>query len=131
MEHFKPEQWADFVRGLVEERDKSIMDSHLRECKECLSELTLWQRVSETAKRQLSSDPCDAAVRNAKAMFADYKIRVARQAEPTIARLLFDSFTAPAMAGVRSATSGPRQLLFGLGDHRIDLRIEPQTGTDK
>jgi len=35
------------------------------------------------------------------------------------------------MAGVRSAGSASQQLLYGVGDYRIDVRIEPQMDSEK
>ncbi len=128
MKHFTPEQWADFARGLVGKKDKSLMQNHLEECKECEKEASLWWRVVQTARHQTTVEPSEGAVRYAKAIFAAN--RPSEQARESFAQLLFDSMKTPALAGVRSATTGPRQMLFGLGDHRIDLRMEPQIDTD-
>jgi hypothetical protein len=35
------------------------------------------------------------------------------------------------LAGVRSAESASQQLLYGVGDYRIDVRIEPQMDSEK
>jgi hypothetical protein len=134
MKHYTSEQWADFAREVVKGNDKVLMQQHLEGgCRNCAKELGLWQRVSEVAKHQSSAEPSEGAVRYAKAMFAVRGHRApVRIALPQVAQLLFDSLQAPALAGVRSAAAaGPRQLLFGLGDHRIDLRMEPQFNSDK
>jgi hypothetical protein len=52
-----------------------------------------------------------------------------RPARVPVVRLLFDSVLAPALAGVRSGASAPRQMLYGIGDYRIDVRIEPSADT--
>ena len=43
-----------------------------------------------------------------------------------LAEVLFDSSLEPLPVGVRSAASSSRQLLFGVEDLRIDLRLEPK-----
>lgn len=128
MKHFMIEQWADFARGVVEGKDKAMMQRHLDEgCKACQKEVSLWQRVKEAASRQPNSAPSEGAVRSAKAMFAAQR----PLAESAVAEILFDSMQAPALAGVRSAAGGARQMLFGLGNHRIDLRVELQSESHK
>lgn len=52
-------------------------------------------------------------------------------AKTSIARLLFDTSRQPVAAGVRSASTVARQLLYGVGAYRIDLRMEPQMDSDK
>jgi hypothetical protein len=133
MKHYTTEQWADFARGLVEGNSKLLMQKHLDGgCGECAHDAKLWARVSELAKRQPAVELSEGAVRYAKAVFAGEKPQAKREQAPGLAQLLFDSFMAPATAGVRSAAmAGSRQMLFGLGDHRIDLRMEPQLDSDK
>jgi len=123
MRHFSSEQWADFVRSVVGEQEKAAMQAHLETgCKECSSEVVAWTRVREAAMRERSYEPPEHAVRMAKALGAIN----ARPSSRPIAQLLFDSFQTPAFAGVRSGSSGPRQMLYGIGDYRIDIRIEPK-----
>ncbi|MGH9864601.1 MAG: hypothetical protein ACRD4H_04230 [Candidatus Acidiferrales bacterium] len=54
-----------------------------------------------------------------------------RPAKTSIAQLLFDSSRSAVAAGVRSASTIARQLLYGVGAYRIDLRMEPQMDSDK
>lgn len=50
--------------------------------------------------------------------------RVAQALAPLRASLRFDSAALPGLAlGMRSASAGTRQLLFGVGEHDIDLRV--------
>ena len=46
-----------------------------------------------------------------------------------LARLVFDSFREPVMAGVRSQQRIARQALYEAGDYSIDLRMEKDRGT--
>lgn len=133
MKHYTMEEWIDFARGLVGNEAKSLMQRHLDTgCQECEKEAALWERVSRTAKREAAAEPPATAVRVAKAMMATsgYSTRFRRQ-KGSLAALLFDSLRLPLPVGVRSTAASSRQMLFGAGDHRIDLRMEPQLDSDK
>lgn len=131
MKHYTAEQWADFARGVVGTRDKSIMQSHLDSgCRTCAKELGLWQRVTQAAKRQVAVEPSESAVRQAKAMLVTHGFKPLGKSKPTVAELLFDSMRGPAPVGVRSGPRQPRQLLFGVAEHRIDLRMEPKIDSE-
>ena len=130
--HFGLEEWADFARDLVPQGQKEAMQKHLDAgCTTCEQVLGTWQRVHEAARREASYQPPEGAVRSAKAMFAGLKPSTPRRGRDVIAELLFDSFLSPLPAGVRSAAGTSRQLLYGSGDYRVDVRIEPQQDSDK
>lgn len=127
MRHFSSEQWADFVRDVVGAHEKAAMQAHLETgCNQCSDEVKAWTRVREAAMRERSYQPPESVVRMAKALAAIN----ARPSRRPIAQLLFDSFQMPALAGVRAAAAGPRQMLYGIGDYRIDIRIEPKPEGD-
>jgi hypothetical protein len=130
MKHYRAQEWVDFVRGTVSEDRKVVMQSHLESgCQRCKREAKTWVRVRETASRQQASEPDDSVVRFVKGSFA---INGKRQKDSRgfLAEVLFDSSREPLPAGVRSAVSAARQLLFGSGDLRIDLRIEPKEDSE-
>lgn len=131
MKHFSTEEWADFARGVVEKDPKSLMQSHLQDgCGKCAKALELLRRVHSAAHRQASSAPPEGLVRVAKAMYGQ-QASFEQAARVTMAAVLFDSFTSSLPVGVRSGVSAPRQLLYGAGSHRIDVRLEPQTDSEK
>jgi len=131
MKHFSAEEWVDFVRGTVREDYKAAMQAHLNTgCLKCRREAKTWLRVRETAARQRASEPDDSAVRFIKGSLAISGQRQAKRARGFLAEVLFDSYREPLPAGVRSAASASRQLLFGAGDLRIDLRLEPKVDSD-
>lgn len=128
MRHFSLEQWADFARDLVGKEKKAVMQEHLESgCKPCAKIHKEWSRVREVAGRERAYQPPESAVRAVKGMGAIH----ARPAKPGIAQLLFDSSRSPVAAGVRSASTIARQLLYGVGAYRIDVRMEPQMDSDK
>jgi len=126
MRHFSSHQWADFVRNVSGDKEKAEMQAHLETgCKRCSKALGAWSRVRDAFAREQSYRPPENVVRTAKTLVA-----IAGRTEGVpIARLLFDSLLAPALAGVRSGASAPRQMLFGIGDYRIDVRIERSANT--
>ena len=131
MKHFTAQEWVDFVRGAVREEEKALMQAHLNSgCQRCQREAKTWVRVRETASRQRASEPDDSAVRFVKASFALSRERQPKHSRRSFAEVLFDSSLDPLPVGVRSAGSSSRQLLFGVDDLRIDLRLEPKIDSE-
>jgi hypothetical protein len=91
----------------------------------------MWQRLQQVARRESIYTPPEGAVRTVNASFINRSTGRSSHAKLQIASLLFDSFRAPLLAGVRSSGSAAQQLLYGAGDYRIDVRIEPQMDSEK
>jgi hypothetical protein len=128
MKHFSLAEWADFARQVIDREKEQVMQAHLDAgCQHCAKTVGMWNRVREASKREISYEPPKAAVHNAKSMFS----LGARKQKTSVVQLLFDSFQSPALAGVRSMGANPRQMLYGIGPYRIDLRMEPQMNSDK
>lgn len=128
MRHFSLEQWADFARDVVGGDKKAAMQAHIESgCKSCADVLREWTRVREVAAHESAYQPSESAVRTVKGMGAIH----VRPTKSSVARLLFDSSRSPVSAGVRSASTIARQLLYGVGAYRIDVRMEPQMDSDK
>jgi hypothetical protein len=132
MRHYSLEKWVDFSRNVIGEDEKEEMQNHLQTgCATCTKELGMWQRLQQVARREAAYSPSAGAVRTVNATFANRSAREPRHAKSLISSLLFDSFRGPQLAGVRSAGSASQQLLYGAGDYRIDVRIEPQMDSEK
>jgi hypothetical protein len=128
MKHFSLAEWADFAREVVEGGRRELMQAHLDDgCKQCGETLKTWTQVHQAALRDRSYEPPEAATRMAKSLLPLHW----KAAKPSIAHLLFDSFQKPMIGGVRSASTTARQMLYGVGTYRIDLRMEPQMDSDK
>lgn len=128
MRHFSLEEWADFAREVVDRSTKELMQAHLDSgCTQCDEVLSTWTRIRQAAQRDESYAPPERATRLAKTLLPLH----GKTAKPSIARLLYDSFRNPVVAGVRSASTTARQMLYGVGTYRIDLRMEPQMDSDK
>src|SRR5277367_2128318 len=132
MRHYALEKWIDFARNAINEDEKVAMQSHLEiGCAACSKELSMWQRLQQVTRRESAYAPPDGAVRTVNATFANRSAGNLRHAKSELASLLFDSFRSPLLAGVRSSASSSQQLLYGAGDYRIDVRIEPQMDSEK
>ena len=132
MRHYSLEKWIDFARNVIREDEKVEMQSHLETgCAECSKELGIWQRLQQVARREATYAPSEGAVRTVKATFTNRSTGRLSHSNLQIASLLFDSFRAPLLAGMRSSGSAAQQLLYGAGDYRIDVRIEPQMDSEK
>lgn len=128
MKHFSLAEWADFARRVMDKEKEQVMQAHLDTgCKSCAKTVGMWNRVREASERDVAYEPPEAIVHNAKSMLS---LR-ARKEKTSAVQLLFDSFQTPAFAGVRSMGANPRQMLYGIGPYRIDLRMEPQMDSDK
>jgi len=132
MRHYSLEKWVDFARNVIHEDEKTEMQSHLESgCSQCSKELNLWRRLHQVAQRESSYEPSGGAVRTMNAAFANRRTVRTRNAKSGVATLLFDSFRSPALAGMRASGSVARQLLYSANSYRIDIRIEPQTDSEK
>jgi len=132
MDHYSMENWVDFARGVIGAREKTAMQSHLDTgCKKCSKALKLWKHVHQVARQETALAPPETAVREMKAAMAIHGPRRQKGIAAATAKLLFDSGLSPVQVGVRSSGSAARQLLFGVGTYRIDLRMEPQLDSDK
>jgi hypothetical protein len=132
MAHYKMENWVDFARGTLGAQEKLAMQVHLDTgCRQCSQAAGLWKHVHEVARHESELSPPDPAVRQLKAAFAMHGPRPTKGGARATAKLLFDSGLSPVQQGVRSGGSAARQLLFGIGTYRIDLRMEPQLDSDK
>lgn len=130
MKHFTTEEWADFARNVVTNEQRERMQNHLETgCEQCEQVVDLWKRVYEAAQRESLYEPSQTTMRTVKAMYAIHG-RPQKKAS-AVATMLFDSFAAPAQAGIRSTAVDVRQLLYGRDDYRIDLRLEPQIDSDR
>ncbi len=132
MDHYSMDKWIDFAREVVGPQEKAAMQRHLdTKCKQCSKALNLWKHVHQVARQESPLELPDSAVRAMKGAFAIHGPKRQKRGVVATAKLLFDSGLSPAQVGIRSSGAVARQLLFGVGTYRIDLRMEPQLDSDK
>jgi hypothetical protein len=127
MRHFSSEEWADFVRKVLEQKQKLMMQGHLdKGCATCSKALAGWVHVRDMAVRERECQPPESAVRTVKGLLAIH----GKSRRTGVAALLFDNLMTPAVVGVRSAAGAARQILYGFDNYRIDLRLERNADSD-
>src|SRR3984957_13970918 len=132
MDHYSMENWVDFARGVIGVRETTAVQSHLDTgCKKCSKARKLWKHVHQVARQETALAPPETGAREMKAAMSIHGPRRQKGLAAATAKLLFDSGLSPVQVGVRSSGSAARQLLFGVGTYRIDLRMEPQLHSDK
>jgi hypothetical protein len=129
--HFATEEWVDFVNGELSMERMAAMQKHLdTACSKCSEVFQLWQRVSQAIKRESTYEAPESAVRHVRNAFAMAQpLNTNRALE--IPRLVLDSLWRPALAGVRSATSVPRQVIYRTGEIVVEMQLEPVPNTEK
>jgi hypothetical protein len=131
MKHFGVEQWLDFVRGLAGTIDRVAMEQHLSQgCKDCSALVERLRRFVAAAAADARYQIPDWAVRSACDIFELQRPDKVLFLPRLVAKLVFDSFREPALAGVRSQEEMTHQALYEAGDYCVDLRVEHERGAD-
>jgi hypothetical protein len=129
MQHFSEQAWADFVRGISEPLTKTDIESHLaRGCSDCRATSDGWNQVQTMVSNEKSYMPPENVVRMVKQEFV-----ITNSAEQTsvLPTLLFDTFTQPLTAGIRSGAAVARQLVYEAEGLTVDLRLDSQPHSGK
>lgn len=125
MKHFTTEEWIDFVNHVDSGERRKAIEKHLGSgCQRCKKTLALWQKVQNTASGEAKYQPPAGAVRVVKAAFSQASLAGKRKKTRSLVEVLFDSFLQPGLAGVRSARTGTRQMLYRAEPYQIDVHIE-------
>src|SRR5258708_32114868 len=112
MKHFNAVRWNDFVNHLAGS-DRQEMQGHQGvRGKHCVQTVALWQKVTNAAVVEARYQPAPEKVRFVKAAFALAGLATKRQEMGGVIQLLYDSFSQPFTAGIRSAPRRIRQLLY-------------------
>ncbi len=125
MDHFPPDDWIDFARGLLPGPREQAMQAHLEGgCSECLDRSRSWQYIVQFSRRESSYQPPADDVRLVKAAALQFEPGTWMTELAQFARLVFDSVRDPSPAMVRSMGQPVRQLLHEAEPFVIDLRLE-------
>ena len=127
--HYESGRWVDFVRGVVSTQDREKMQAHLDGCSECREVAGLFSRVAQRAREDSMYEVPDYIVKNARALYSLQRPEEVRLLPRTIARLVYDSFREPLLAGVRSQQCVAHQLMYVAGPYCVDLRLEKERGS--
>lgn len=125
MKHFTIWDWADFARGMADEKSAAAMQAHLSGCSRCERTVRTLRGVSAVARNESRNEPPERAMRYARALFSLHrpeKVGLTR----LIGRLVHDSAFAPLPAGMRAEgqTQDTRHLLYEAGGYYLDVQVE-------
>jgi hypothetical protein len=95
-------------------------------CTSCAETRDWYENVRLIASSDDSVEPPPWILKRAIRVFENQHSRpgVVERIGAAVASLVFDSFSRPAVAGVRSTETAARQMLYRAGNYSIDLQIE-------
>lgn len=129
-DHFRLEEWAEFLRGRVQLEEGARMERHLQHgCPDCSRTLELWRGVFDAASREAASEPPDDVLRCAKALYSAFPPDKKSGLNLRVARL--SRFGQQASEGTRSSP-GPAgtHLLFREGTVLLDMSVRPMRASE-
>jgi hypothetical protein len=121
MEHFSGQPLIDLARGVSQPEISKSIQTHLASgCVACQSDYKMWSSVNKLAALEELYTPPENLVRLVKLGFEGKK-----KPSPswTLANLVFDSFTQPLPAGIRSGAANVWQVICEGEDLTVDLRF--------
>jgi hypothetical protein len=130
MKHLKALEWNNLLRHVTSDHRRKATQNH-SETRPNPRAAALWQKVANATDVEASYQPAAETVRVAKAAFAIASLSASGGEVVRVAQLLFDSFSHPAPAGIRSAPTRIRQLLYRAQPYQIDLQIELRQETNR
>ena len=121
------EQVIDYLDGKLTSAEAGRVAAHLAsDCAACAETRTWYERVREIAASDDSVAPPVWVFRRAARIFdTARRPRLIERLGEAVARLVFDSFARPQLAGIRSTETANRQLLYRAEDYSIDLQVAP------
>jgi hypothetical protein len=123
---------VDFVRGLASEVEAPAMRRHLAEgCSDCQEVADFCRSLNHVCVDMAEQPAPEWLVRNAKAIFPIQAVASPKRAFRIPVELIYDSFLAPAPAGLRSTWQVGWQGLYRSGDCSLDVRIEPELSSSR
>ncbi|HJZ71679.1 MAG TPA: hypothetical protein VKE51_08045 [Vicinamibacterales bacterium] len=122
---------ADFVRGLLPQDARDALARHIAVCPTCAGTVDWLRAVTAMAAADGQYEPPPHVLRRARAVFALERPRLIRALPRLVGKLMFDSLTEPAMAGVRGPAAASRQAVFEAGDYAVDITVDQAGGSGR
>lgn len=122
------ERLVDHLDKRLEEAESSEVAAHLAGgCATCTETAGWYQRVRLIAANDDTIAPPSWVFKRALRIIEKQRNLPAliERIGQSIASLVFDSFSGPVLAGVRSTETADRQLLYRAGEYSVDLQITP------
>jgi hypothetical protein len=124
--HLSLKQVLDLIDGTINNDDRPRLESHLRSCPMCRTELENWSALLGLVKRRhLLTAPPDT-LDSGKRLFKKTSLEIRPSLREIVAAVVFDSFSQPAVVGVRAELALDEQILLRqviLQAEEFDIRI--------
>jgi hypothetical protein len=123
-------EWSNFVNfanHVPSDDPRKELQKHRETRGKCYAKpVTLWQKVANAAAIEPRYQPPAERVRAAKEAFALAGLAAKPPKTVSLTLVLYDSFSQPALAGIRSGATRVRHMLYRAEPYQIDLQIEVQ-----
>ena len=121
------EQVIDYLDGKLAPAAAARVAAHLAsDCAACADTRAWYEGVRRVAASDDTVLPPAWVFKQAVRIFdTARRPRISERLGAIVARLVFDSFARPQLAGIRSTETANRQLLYRAGDFSIDLQVVP------
>jgi hypothetical protein len=124
MTHYGIQEWVDFARGVGDRTGFSAMREHLETgCADCAPVAAFLESLARVCQGMETAP--ETVARLARAIYPVRPSARARRSMRIPVELIYDSFLAPATAGLRATWQAGWQALYRAGDCSLDVRIEP------
>jgi len=100
-------------------------------CRTCAGTVDWLRAVTAVAAADGEYEPPPHVLRRARAVFALERPRLIRALPRLVGKLMFDSLTQPALAGVRGPAGASRQAVFEAGDYAVDITVDQASGSSR
>ncbi len=127
MKHSKVLECCDLVNYAASDIRRRALGQHRGTLRKRYVEAVVpWQKLAKAAAFEANYQPPSETVQVVKAAFATTVFADRHQETRGLIQQLYDSFSHPATAGIRSAGMRIRQMLYRAEPYQIDLHIELQ-----
>jgi hypothetical protein len=110
--HATSEQVLDLIDGTVHSDERPLWEVHLLSCPQCADEFAKWYDLVGMVKHpHLTAAPADTVV-SAKKLFRERSLAIRPSLRHIVAAVIFDSFSQPALAGVRTGLAIDEQVMM-------------------
>ena len=127
MRHSKVLECSDLVNHAASDIRRRALGQHRGTLRKRYAEAVApWQKLAKAAAFEANYQPSSETVQVVKAAFATTVFAARHQETRGLIQQLYDSFSHPPPAGIRSAGMRIRQMLYRAEPYQIDLHIELQ-----
>jgi hypothetical protein len=131
MRHLTVENIVNYMDGQATDVEKSTLEAHLANCRECLELKQEFQSLMLQLREDSYFEPPAETLEWGINLFQPVMQPEKGGVRKIIASLVYDTFDQPMLAGVRRVGVPPRQLLFRAGDVDVDVKIESMEANDR